>query len=74
MTSGEQAWAAGSRQSAWSLPDVLSANSSRRRGLRPSMDAPSEQAEEQMDDYEQLVNAALEQVPASRRSMVSIYR
>ena len=71
MSGQEQAWAAGSRHSAWSLPDVLSANSSRRRVMRPSVDAPSEH-EEQMDDYEQLVNAALEKVPASRRSMVSL--
>lgn len=70
MSGQEQAWAAGSRHSAWTLPDVLRANSSRRRVMRPSVDAPS-QHEEQMDDYEQLVNAALEKVPASRRSMVS---
>ncbi len=64
----EQAWAAGSRQSAWSLPDVLRANSSRRGFGRSS--GQSQQQEEQMDDEEQLVNAALEDVSASRRSMV----
>ena len=64
----EQAWAAGSRHSAWTLPDVLRANSSRRGMGRTS--SHSEQPEEQMDDQEQLVNAAQEGFSASRRSMV----
>ena len=70
MSAGqEQAWAAGSRQSAWVLPDALRSNSSRRRS---SLDGNAEQQEEQLDDFEQLVKAALEDVPESRRSMVGL--
>ena len=63
MSAGqEQPWAAGARHSAWTLPDALRANSSRRNIFRGSLDNESEPQEEQMDDYEQLVHAALENV------------
>lgn len=66
----EQAWAAGSRHSAWTLPDALRSNSSQRHRPRDSFDAQSDRQEEHLDDYEQLVRAALEDIPESRRSMV----
>ena len=66
----EQAWAAGSRHSAGNLADALRANSARRGDRSDLVDAQSHQQEELLDDYAQLIKAALDHIPEHSRSEV----
>ena len=65
----EQTEADGPRQAIWNLSDAA-----RSKSIRAGLGRKSkpQQQEEQMSDLDQLVQAALEEIPEGRRSMVRL--
>lgn len=66
----EQTTADSPRQGVWTLSDAARSKSIRARLGKTSQ---SQRQEEQMSDLDQLVQAALEEIPEGRRSMVRVF-